>query len=412
MNGGRVAALNAQTSTSAKAKWTVMVFMGAATFGGSAPLFEAAEADLAEMRSVGSGAGLDIYVQVHGDGPPRRGKVTKTWPMTIGALDDVKEGERESAQGLALQSFIRTSLIAAGHNPLNPNHHSMLVLWGHAYDFAIGREKGRDGTINALDFTVLSDVLKRLQQEFRAPTTKLDILGFDACDIATAEIARQLQPFAKYLLGSQIGVPIPGWPYDLVLGRLRVTKGTMTPSDLGAYIVRRFCESYNAATDVVSLTLLDLNRAGELSVFARFLSLALANAVRDPETLDLIAYLFSQSQTAADKPYVDVADLCFNLARSSGEPLVIEAATALGDFLISPTPSVPGAGKTETVRPFVVEHGRNAGQTARLNGLSIYAPNVAPIRDVDAVRRLYEDFVFAQETEWSALVHDLAMTSS
>ena len=40
---------------------------------------------------------------------------------------------------------------------------------------------------------------------YGAPQAKLDILAFDACDLATVEMACQLEPFAKYLLGSQIG---------------------------------------------------------------------------------------------------------------------------------------------------------------------------------------------------------------
>ena len=111
------------------------------------------------------------------------------------------------------------------------------------------------------------------------------------------------------------------------------------------------------------------------------------------------------------RPYVDVANLCLNLARESGDPLVIEAARALGDFLVSPQRFVVGLSEQGEGRPFVIEHGRNAGQTARLNGISLYAPHVAPNRDFDAVRHLYHNFVFAQETRWSGLVHALARPS-
>ena len=93
----------------------------------------------------------------------------------------------------------------------------MLVLWGHAYDFAIGRALTRGGAIDALDFAELSGVLRALQDRMQEryggderPT--LDIIGFDACDLSTVEMACQLHPFASYLLGSQIGIPIPGWP--------------------------------------------------------------------------------------------------------------------------------------------------------------------------------------------------------
>ena len=51
-------------------KWTVMVFMGADTIAGNAPLHGAVQADLEEMAFVGSGGSLNIFVQVHGQGRP------------------------------------------------------------------------------------------------------------------------------------------------------------------------------------------------------------------------------------------------------------------------------------------------------------------------------------------------------
>jgi hypothetical protein len=290
----------------------------------------------------------------------------------------------------------------------------MPVLWGHAYDFAIGRSLTKTGTIDALDFAELSRVLERLQLQFGTPGAKLDILGFDACDLATVEMACELRPFARYLLGSQIGIPLPGWPYDRILDRLRNPMGSlMTPAEFGSYVMRRFCESYTADSRNVSLTLLNLDRASELRGYAEVLALTLTAAIGDPRSRNVIADLFSQAQTAEGRPYVDVANLCVDLEREGGDALVAEAARALGDFLISPLPFV--VGRSDAIegsgRPFVIEHGRNAGDTARLNGVSLYAPSVAPGTDFEGVRRLYENFTFAKETRWSELVHTLARLS-
>ena len=165
-------------SASGNAKWTVMVFMGAATIEGNVPLLEAAEADLAEMRFVGSGPvekgfgrpgdELNIFVQVHqgGDIVPRRGRITENMVGGIQALDEVQADQRDTRRGAALGHFIRTSLESAYHSRLNPEHYSLLVLWGHAYDFAIGRTPTTDGMIDALDFAELARVLELLQLQF------------------------------------------------------------------------------------------------------------------------------------------------------------------------------------------------------------------------------------------------------
>jgi hypothetical protein len=400
----------ADSSTPPPEKWTVMVFMGAATIEGNAPLGDAAQNDLAEMQFVGSGGPLNIFVQVHGlKDVPQRSHV-----RTPFLLEDVPEGERDPAGGQALGQFISWALTTAGHDANNKQHCSILVLWGHAYDFAIGRSRTKTGTIDALDFAEVSRVLERLQAQFRSPGARLDILGFDACDIATVEMACELQPFGRYLLGSEIGIPIPGWPYDRILDRLRNPIGRlMSPAEFGSYVVRRFCESYTAESRTVSLTLLNLNRASELFGNAEVLALVLATAMGNPDTRDWIARLFLRSQTAPGRPYVDVATLCLNLGREIGEALVAAAAKALGNFLISPLPSV--VGRSAEIegggRPFVIEHGRNAGETARLNGVSLYAPSVAPGTNFEGVRHMYENFTFAKQTRWSEVVHALARLS-
>ena len=71
--------VKAQTSQNnrPKRKWTVMVFMGEATIEGTAPLEHAADADLAEMAAIGSGNGLNIFVQRHGRGKPQRRHIEK-----------------------------------------------------------------------------------------------------------------------------------------------------------------------------------------------------------------------------------------------------------------------------------------------------------------------------------------------
>jgi hypothetical protein len=400
-----------QSATQAKdntPKWTVMVFMGADSIKGNAPLRDAARDDLEEMAQVGSDGPLNIFVQVHEqEGVARRGHIHQG-PVE---LYDVPKDESEPAGGLALERFISWAMRTAGHDGYNTNHHTMLVLWGHAYDFALGRERKKDGTVDALDFAELSDVLQRLQKKSGITGAKLDILGFDVCDVATAEMACQLEPFAKYLVGSQIGVPIPGWPYDRILERLRIPYGRpMSPPEFGAFLVRRFCESYGAVRPV-SLSLLDLSRVPALFERAGDLSDALAETVKMPDTREWIGYLFERSQTAAHKPYVDLADLCLTLARESGDETIREKAEALGDFLISPQPPLVGLSEEGVGRPFVVEHGRNAGYTARLNGVSIYAPHLVLARDYEAVRPLYQNFVFAQRTRWSEVVHTFARLS-
>ena len=394
-----------------KPKWTVMIFMGADTVAGSEPLVDAVKNDLEEIRSVVVTKTLEIFVQVHRSAGGTRRHRFYLDPETQKATESEMEIPTLEG-GQALVDFIASSVEQSGHRR---DDHSMLVLWGHAYDFAFGRTRTRSGVVDAIDFVELSGTLQRLQDVMKERYRKaygdqddlrptLDIVAFDVCDVATVEMACQLQPYAKYLLGSEIGVPIPGWPYDRILARLADPKDRlMTPDEFGSWAIRRFCEEYPASSPV-SLSFLDLSQATDLRARAELLALALSVAIGNPDTRARISELFIRSQTAENRPYVDVADLCLNLVRESGDVLVAETARALGDLLLSPRVHRKGSASRP---PFIVDHGRNAGELARMNGVSLYAPHVA-VGDHDAVRGLYDEFVFAQNTVWSTLVYRLA----
>ncbi len=261
-------------SASGNAKWTVMVFMGVATVDGNAPLLEAAEADFAEMRFVGSGPvekgfgrpgdELNVFVQVHqgGDIVPRRGRITEGMASGINSLKPVEKGQDDLVGGAALGHFIRTSLIDANHDAENPEHYSLLVLWGHAYDFAIGRAPTTDGMIDALDFTELAHGARAfaagVPYRCRSSTSSASMRAISRQWRWRVSSSRSRNTSSAHRSAFRC---LAGRT-DRILDRLRRPFGRlMGAAEFGSYIVRRFCESSGAESGTASLTLLDLNRA-------------------------------------------------------------------------------------------------------------------------------------------------------
>ena len=330
---------------------------------------------------------------------------------------DVPADERSYADGHALSRFITSSLDRADHQP---HDHAMLVLWGHAYDFAFGRSLAPRGSVDALDFAVISGVFERLQREAQAQLERqnpgaysgrkpptLDVLAFDACDIATVELACQLQKYVKFLVASQVGVPIPGWPYDLILERLKDPKGRlMSPPELGAYAVRRFCAAYDALSPV-TMTLLNLAHVPTLQATVRDFAVELDIAIEQPEVRQRVLECFVQSQTETGKPFVDVADLCLTLMGEDDYPRLASCAKAVGNLLVSSPEDAVGNSAVAEGWPLVAEHGRNSVEMVRLNGLSLYAPLLAAVREPDEVKRRYLDLEFARDTQWGNAVRKL-----
>jgi hypothetical protein len=397
-----------------KRRWTVMIFMGAGHVDGvTAPLDEYAREDIAEIRKAVTGnppdSSVNVFVELHANG-----KSGREW---VGHDKGLQPIAPDAGDGNALTSFIQWCRKTAQHEP---GDRSMLVMWGHAFQFAIGARRTPTG-IDALDFAELAQVLKTLQasdSKSEAVTDGhaarcVDIIAFDACDISTVEIANLLHPYARYLVSSQIGVPLPGWPYHTILDQLikaQSSRAPMRPTSLGSFIVRRFCEEYHRAETetsryAVSLTMLDLNRAADIYQAAEWLAEGLARAGgEDDSELQRIAAQFFNAQTMDGHPFIDVADFCLNVARYCTEDQLRIAAARLGDMLIRPR-SLAGV----TYGPFVLEHGRNSHLTAKLHGVSLYAPQIANGRDWRDTRFWYDKLGNDQGASvWSRVIHVLA----
>ena len=194
-----------------------------------------------ELKRVPRSPNLEIFVERHGGGKAERftltgGVKTRTACATIcGARGS---DDRNCVDGLH-RSFDGST------SPIRTRVYTMLVLWGHAYRFAIAHSQTQSG-IDALDFAELAAVLDEFQEQKRkqvvaaggdpSKTPKLDIVAFDACSLATIETACQLAPYARFLIASEVGVPLPGWPYFSILERLAKPEGDriMGPAELGS----------------------------------------------------------------------------------------------------------------------------------------------------------------------------------
>jgi hypothetical protein len=97
---------------------------------------------------------------------------------------------------------------------------------------------------------------------------KLDLLGFDACLMATYEVASELAPVANRLVASQELEPGHGWDYTAfdVLG-----DPATTVDELGSALIDGFeAQARLEGTDAeITLSMVDLNRMGEVDAALR-----------------------------------------------------------------------------------------------------------------------------------------------
>src|SRR4030043_480863 len=128
----------------------------------------------------------------------------------------------------------------------------------------------------------MTDLRSALDATTNGGSQPFDILGMDACWMASIELDMQIIPYANIRIGSQSRVPGTGWPYEDILtalvGDAETTPNPDMPSeDLARMIVDKYHEFYSADSefhsdsDTQSAVMLNSNYDGLIVALNDFL---------------------------------------------------------------------------------------------------------------------------------------------
>ena len=339
--------------------WTVLVYMTADN-----NLEEDALRDLTEMASVGSSAGLRFVVQADRSPGEYAGGVLNLpdWTSTKRLL--VKQGQLEQLQDLGeVNMGLASSLSDFIHWGVTtyPGERYMLVFWDHG-----GGWKGFGWDDSSLlagggaDHLSLDRIVTGVSQGLAGTgVARFDVIGFDACLMATLEVAESLKPYGSYLLASEETEPGHGWDWAAFAGA-----GTLTPAALGRRVIDGFyaqaqAPQWNDAADV-TLSLLDLSKLGPIEAAITTLASSRGTPAAIAPVLGQVATGRQRAAEYGSNPdpaqsyaLVDLSGLF------AGAPAVAEAAAIQAAVADAVVYQVVGAGKVGS------------------HGLSIYFPMAA-----------------------------------
>ena len=153
-----------------------------------------------------------------------------------------------------------------------------------------------------------------------AGADKLDMLGFDACLMATYEVASAMAPLADYLVASEEVEPGNGWDWST----LSTPIGGITTEDLGSQILEGFTDESQAANEnSTTLSVVDLNQLPTLDLALSDLARAMTDQARDQ--IGRVGYARNQAigfgkdpQPENDYFSVDMGDLATSLVNLPG----------------------------------------------------------------------------------------------
>ena len=137
-------------------------------------------------------------------------KTVKRFELANGALKELADlGARDMDSSDTLQDFLIWGVRTY------PAERTMLALWDHGSGYyGYGGDENYPGEGKMMSLPAMSAAL----QGFKAATgITLDYIGFDACLMATLEVAKAVQPYARYLGASQELEPGTGWDWKSVI---------------------------------------------------------------------------------------------------------------------------------------------------------------------------------------------------
>jgi hypothetical protein len=214
----------------------------------------------------------------------------------------------------------------------------------------------------------------------------IDVLGFDACLMSMVEVAYQLQGLASFLVGSEETEPGAGWPYELVAAAA-TTAQAPSARKLASSIVTAMVASYadNPDENMVTQSALDLRKIEGFVAAIDELAVACLDNLQSAEDYAAFSKAISGALRFTMRDFVDLGDLCAQLAARSSSKDVVKAAKHVLSLLT-------GSGGLVARRAYKGKAVKAA------TGVAIYFPLAG---DVTVA---YDRLDFARDTRWPALI--------
>ena len=254
-----------------------------------------------------------------------------------------------------------------------------LILWDHGGGSVSGY--GYDEKYKSSGSMTLSGIRSALEQG----GVKFDMIGFDACLMATAENALMLGNYADYMVASEETEPGVGWYYTDWLNALGQNTSIPT-TELGQKIVDSFVETCSAKCrgQKTTLSLVDLSELSNTvpSLLGSF-SKAVSSQISD-KNYQQIAQARNQTREFAANTRIDQVDLV-HLAKNTGLKEGEELSKAIRS---------------------AVKYNRTSVNMSNAYGLSIYFPYRSSAKYVDSMSKTYSEI--GMDADYTSCIRQFA----
>jgi Clostripain family len=333
-----------------KRPWLVMLYMSADAANLQAPLLSEMKELLRPIRERKGQESLYVVAQVE-----TAGGVLKRYDLSTGRARWVATGDIAGFEDFV--AFARA---------LGPAEQEALVFWGHSAGVGNVMQAPRlpgevaadvrqrmgmpDSFLGSIGMTIIDPLPPKPPVIQPAPHVPLpedpaacdrpemkpvDILGFDSCYLASAEVTLQFCPYGRLMLASENSISLTGWQFDVMVEAI-LADPKVKAQALAETMVRAVGITRNSP---FTLSLFDLSGAPKVAECLERLVHRLTEALDGkapgrPSVLPFEARLwvidaFHQALSTKVRQFLDLPDLCRRLAAVGPGREVRQAARAL-----------------------------------------------------------------------------------
>ena len=326
------------TAAQAKDSWAVYLYLcGSDLESGDG----AASADLVEIMNAKFSDDVKVVVETGGS---RQWALEEISPKELSRFVFFKDDNEDlgSVPNASMGDPETLSDFLSYCQQNHPADHEMLIIWNHGGGSTTGVAYDE---IHGDDYLSLPELKKALHSSYQKTGKKLDIIGFDACLMASLDVARTVAPYGNYMIASQATEPGNGWNYTSFINAL--SQNTSAPV---LEVAKQVCDSfYQGCKDYGSesgatLSVTDLSQIELLDACFNFFGLELINNAVDDDAF--YAYFgrgakkaenYSNSKSSGYSDMADIGSLAKAMADKlpDSAPLLAEALEKAVPYKIS-----------------------------------------------------------------------------
>ena len=385
--------------------WTVLVYLM-----GDNDLESFAVGDVFEMAEAGSNENVNIVTLVdrhpgYSDeeiGP--LGNFDGTTLVHVGREEIITafdSGELNLGDPETLKSFLVTGVTEF------PADRYALILWDHGGGWTGVGPDDTDGE----DILTLPEIRSGIAEGLaEVGLDSIDLLGFDACLMATFEVATQVQDLADVMVASEELEPGHGWDFsslEILRDRRNVGAAGLAVEFIDTYAA----QAAEAGTGIdITLSALDLTEIAQLE-----------------EALDELADVLAEADSSVIAAFAAARQAALEFGANPDPSLaanLLDLGSLMEEFLMMGTPVGPEIEAVLTALQTAVIHEISGPATRRATGVSVYFPpsanyvedEYADLGEVPGWSGILEAFYFAgdnlDEASKASFVEDDALKFS